>query len=351
MENEIFDLDAFRAQPLPTEEEVMANWQGDIDKPVVSVLCHTFNQELYIEDAFRGFLIQKTDFVFEVIVHDDASTDGTSDIVREYAKRYPQIFKPVIQTENQYSQGKKPTLLSSAHAKGDYYALCEGDDFWVDENKLANQYKLALEHKAGLVFSSCFRLSEYKLWISHEYSKVEHNEVDVIKANMRFAPTASYFFPKGVINNLPDWFSSEAPFGDFFIECYSNKSGVIIYYDNPSVLNRVQAKSSWSRANKNDITGERAIYQTTALIKCLTMMKRDCFFEKCNFSFLLFNSFYGMALGYLRKKDYSLFLNAMKEATSYNKEYNKMFALLSKIKRFPRLCRLLHLTAMKYKKV
>ena len=351
MPEKLFDIDAFRAQPLPTEDEIMANWQGDIETPIVSVLCHTFNQVTYIEDAFRGFLIQKTDFVFEVIVHDDASTDGTSNIIREYAKRYPKIFKPVIQTENQYSQGKKPIFLSSAHAKGMYYALCAGDDFWIDENKLANQYKLALEHKAGLVFSSCFRLSEYKLWISHEHSKVEHSEVDVIKAKMRFAPTASYFFPKAVIDNLPHWFSSEAPFADFFIELYSNKSGVLVYYDNPSVLNRVQAEGSWSRSNKNDITGERAIYQTTALVNCLKMMKKDCFFEMCDFSFLLFNSFYGMALGYLRKKEFSLFLNAMKEAASYNKKDNKMFVLLSKLKRFPRLCRLLHLTAMKFKKV
>jgi glycosyltransferase involved in cell wall biosynthesis len=348
---QLFSIDVFKAQPLPTEDEVIVNWQGDIDKPLVSVLCNTFNQANYIEDAFRGFLLQKTNFVFEVIVHDDASTDGTSDIVREYAKQYPKIFKPVIQIENQYSQGKKPTLLSSAHATGEYLALCEGDDFWVDENKLANQYKLALEHKAGLVFSSCYRLSKHKLWISHEYSKVVHNEVDVIKAKMRFAPTASYFFPKSVIDNLPHWFSSEAPFGDFFIELYSNKFGVLVYYDNPSVLNRVQAKNSWSSANKKDITGERAIYQTTAFVSCLKMMKKDCFFEKCDFSFLLFNSFYGMALGYLRKKEFSLFLKAMKESASYNKKNNKMFLLFSKLKQFPRLCRLLHLTAMKFKKV
>ena len=80
-------------------------------------------------------------------------------------------------------------------------------------------------------------------------------------------------------------------------------------------------------------------------------MQQDAFFNECNFSDLLFVSYYGMALGYLRKKEFSLFLNAMKEAASYNKKDNKMFVLLSKLKRFPRLCRLLHLTAMKFKKV
>lgn len=136
MSKELFDIDAFRAKPLPTEGEIMANWQGDIDKPVVSILCNTFNHKNYIEDAFRGFLIQKTDFVFEVIVHDDASTDGTSDIVRQYAKCYPHIFKPLIQTENQYSKGQAPTIISFPYSKGKYIALCEGDDFWIYEGKL-----------------------------------------------------------------------------------------------------------------------------------------------------------------------------------------------------------------------
>ncbi|MGS0534560.1 glycosyltransferase family 2 protein [Pseudoalteromonas sp. SaAl2] len=140
MQDKSFNISDFRKKELPTEEEVIVNWQGDIKKPVVSVICLTFNQAKYIEDAFRGFLIQKTDFVFEVIVHDDASTDGTSDIVREYAKRYPKIFKPIIQTENQYSKGKKISLLSAAHAKGGYIAFCEGDDFWIESIKLQKQY-------------------------------------------------------------------------------------------------------------------------------------------------------------------------------------------------------------------
>lgn len=163
MQDKVFNISDFRKKELPTEDEVIVNWQGDIKKPVVSVICLTFNQAKYIEDAFRGFLIQKTDFVFEVIVHDDASTDGTSDIVREYAKRYPKIFKPIIQVENQYSKGEKVTLLSTEHAKGDYLAFCEGDDFWIHRKKLQVQVEALNENKhISLCFTDAFALANDK---------------------------------------------------------------------------------------------------------------------------------------------------------------------------------------------
>ena len=72
---------------------------------MASINCVTFNHADYIRTALDSFLMQKTDFAFEILVHDDASTDGTSSIIREYAARYPDQVKPLIQTENQYSQG------------------------------------------------------------------------------------------------------------------------------------------------------------------------------------------------------------------------------------------------------
>ena len=72
---------------------------------MVSICCITYNQEEYIRDALDGFLSQDTDFSYEVLIHDDASTDGTADIIREYARQYPEIIKPILQTENQYAKG------------------------------------------------------------------------------------------------------------------------------------------------------------------------------------------------------------------------------------------------------
>lgn len=106
----------------------------------VSVFCATFNHEKYIRNALDGFVMQKTDFAFEVLVHDDASTDNTASIVREYQEKYPDIIKPIYQTENQYSKGIKISRdILAPIAKGEYFAWCEGDDYWTDPYKLQKQ--------------------------------------------------------------------------------------------------------------------------------------------------------------------------------------------------------------------
>lgn len=258
MENEKFDLDAFRAQPLPTEEEVMANWQGDIDKPVVSILCHMFNQEMYIEDAFRGFLMQKTDFVFEVIAHDDASTDSTSDIIKEYANRYPKIFKPVIQTENQYSKGAKPCLLSSPHAKGEYFALCEGDDFWIDENKLQQQFK-ALESEKNIDLSIHCSLkhncSTSEVVVFTKYS----NKTEVIptQAIIEFKAgqiaTNSMFMRKSVVDKFRCFYNynSKLTVGDIYLQFFGSLSGGVHYIDKLMSVYNVYSLGSWTSKNRD----------------------------------------------------------------------------------------------------
>ncbi|OWU91982.1 MULTISPECIES: glycosyltransferase [unclassified Flavobacterium] len=122
------------------QNSIILNWTGDIQKPIVSILCDTFNHEKFITETLEGFLNQKTTFPFEIIVHDDASTDNTASIVTEFAQKYPLIIKTVLQKENQYSQ--KINFWSDITfpmAQGKYIALCEGDDYWIDELKLQKQ--------------------------------------------------------------------------------------------------------------------------------------------------------------------------------------------------------------------
>lgn len=121
-------------------DPIIINWKEEGQKPFVSILCDTYNHEKYIRETLEGFLKQRTEFPFEIIVHDDASTDNTSAIIKEFAEKYPQIIKCILQKENQYS--KKVNFWSDItfpKAQGKYIALCEGDDYWIDESKLQKQ--------------------------------------------------------------------------------------------------------------------------------------------------------------------------------------------------------------------
>ena len=108
---------------------------------LVSISCITYNHSAYIRQCLDGMLMQQTTFGFEILIHDDCSTDGTDDIIREYVSRYPQIIKPLFEEENQYQQGKPigTIVWNLPRAKGKYIAMCEGDDYWTDPLKLQKQ--------------------------------------------------------------------------------------------------------------------------------------------------------------------------------------------------------------------
>jgi glycosyltransferase involved in cell wall biosynthesis len=107
--------------------------------PLVSVSVTTYNHEKYIRQCLDSILMQDVNFPYEILVHDDASLDGTTDIIREYETNYPGIIKPIYQTENQYSQGKHVSKFNFDRARGRYLAFCEGDDYWTDPGKLQKQ--------------------------------------------------------------------------------------------------------------------------------------------------------------------------------------------------------------------
>lgn len=108
--------------------------------PTVSVIVVTYNHRDFLAAALDGIVQQAFDEPFEVIVHDDASTDGTTETLRDYARRYPDLIKPIYQTVNQHSLERgRVTRIVNAAAKGKYIALCEGDDIWTDPSKLAKQ--------------------------------------------------------------------------------------------------------------------------------------------------------------------------------------------------------------------
>ncbi|MEZ9588274.1 hypothetical protein BCU09_16850 [Vibrio cyclitrophicus] len=188
------------------EEKIKGAWMNT-DEVLVSIVCATYNQEAYISDALDGFLSQVTDFRFEIIIHDDASTDNTSQIIRRYKKEYPSIITVIIQEENQYSKGAfRPLVYASKYAKGHYIAICEGDDYWIDSNKLSKQVSLIKKNNnTGLV------ISDYNVKVEQEnryiFNCVKKNKVEVLsKLNFEsFLVNMGYFAPMTWLLPLELW--------------------------------------------------------------------------------------------------------------------------------------------------
>lgn len=132
----------------------MTSKDVDNNPIVVSISCITYNHAPYIRQCLDGFMMQQTNFAFEVLIHDDASTDGTTEIIKEYETRYPDVIKPIYEDENQWVKGRRGSaVFNFPRARGKYIALCEGDDYWTDPLKLQKQVNF-LERNPS--YSMCF---------------------------------------------------------------------------------------------------------------------------------------------------------------------------------------------------
>ena len=179
---------------------------------LVSVICTTFNHGQYIANTLESFVMQKTNFKFEVLVHDDASSDDTAKIITEYANKYNDIIVPIIQSENQYSKGVMiidDILIPKA--RGKYIALCEGDDFWTDENKLQRQIDFLEkneEYSACVHNTTQYNCSKQRSEGLLVANNTEHNvELENIIHGMDNAyQTSSLVVRKSVIEKMPEFY-------------------------------------------------------------------------------------------------------------------------------------------------
>ncbi len=149
--------------------------QGD---PLVSIRCLVYNHEPYLRQCLDGFVMQETTFPFEAIVHDDASTDGSAAIIREYAEKYPDIIKPIFETENQYSKhdGSLVQIIDKAmHPNSKYIAHCEGDDYWTDPYKLQMQVDFLESHP-----DYSLSVHEYLVW-NEVKKEFEPHQIEFLK--------------------------------------------------------------------------------------------------------------------------------------------------------------------------
>jgi len=240
---------------LRTEVEIMADWKGHSTSPKVSIACIAYNHASFIKDAMDGFLKQKTDFPFEIVVHDDASTDDTVDIIKSYKKKYPNIIRLIIQSENQYSQGRRPFLLLYPQLTGEYIAFCEGDDYWVDEYKLQKQVDfldnnpdyVISGHDAKIVDANGNLIKESKLKPSQ---KKDHSADDLLLGRA-WILTLSWVFRRVLKDDEAFSERSLVVNGDNFILSLLGQYGKGKYHDDiePGVY-RLHKKGVWGMLNK-----------------------------------------------------------------------------------------------------
>lgn len=184
-----------------TEKEIMSTWQNS--NPLVTIRCLAYNHEQYISQTLDGFFMQKTNFPFEILVHDDASTDNTATIIREYANKYPNIIKPIYQKENQYSKhdGTISRIMDSL-TKGKYIAICEGDDYWIDENKLQMQVDfLENNPEYGMCYTKAKSFFQDKSTFSKNTTGQYVKDFEDLLINGNRIPTLTTVYRKDILFN------------------------------------------------------------------------------------------------------------------------------------------------------
>ncbi len=226
-------------------------------KPKLSICCLAYNHAKFIRQALDGFVMQKTNFPFEVLIHDDASTDGTADIIREYEAKYPNLIKPIYQMENQFSKGVCISkTINYPRVQGEYVAFCEGDDYWTDPLKLQKQVDFLDAHPD---YMGCFHPAKM-IWedIPKKPSiapppylrsfKKDFDIKDVLRTYFIYTPSVVYrwvYNDKELLENYPTGIIA----GDLYLQIIHAKYGKIHMLDDVMSVYRRHKGGVWNAEN------------------------------------------------------------------------------------------------------
>ena len=217
--------------------------------PVVSVFNWAYNHAGFIRASIDSILMQETTFPVEIIIHDDASTDGTTEIIREYESKYPQLFRNIIQTENQWSQNKSVVAPMFIAPRGELIALAHGDDYWNSGNKLQVQVNYLLKNSSC---SCCFHLAHVvnAAGTTVEICSFRPNRNSyktkecLLELGKQYA-TNSMLFRRTALSTTPQWMREE--FSDAFMELQLSRHGSIDFIDLTLSSYRIHESGVWSR--------------------------------------------------------------------------------------------------------
>lgn len=222
--------------------------------PLVSVYCMTYNHENTIGQAIEGIVSQKTDFPFELIVHDDASTDSTADIVKNYAERYPDVIRTVLQKENQFRNCNIIKSFIHPVSRGSYIAICEGDDYWTDSSKLQKQVNYMSSHpECSMCFHAVEELHSDKSLIPYRPLKTsgEVSAQTIVARGGQFCPSVSLIFRRDVMDCWPE-FRDVADVYDYPAQVLAASMGSVYYIDSCMGVYRFASDGSWTASHKNE---------------------------------------------------------------------------------------------------
>lgn len=237
---------------------------------VVSICCITYNHKEFIREAIDSFLMQQTNFEFEILINDDCSVDGTTDILKEFQQNHPDKIKLVLHDENEWSKGTKAIFARNLFpmAKGKYIALCEGDDYWTDPYKLQKQVDFLEINKD---YSICFHPVKYlkedgKLY-NEETKQVSETTtiIDIAKGN--YIHTPSVMFRRENIANLPEEFL-RFPAGDYALHMFNAQFGKIKKLPESMAVYRIHSEGMWSSQSSVE-TMKKWLVQLTLLNKVI----------------------------------------------------------------------------------
>ncbi|MTJ15651.1 MULTISPECIES: glycosyltransferase [unclassified Dolichospermum] len=234
-----------------------------MDVPLLSVCSTTYNHVNFIKQAIDGFLVQKVDFAWEIIIADDFSTDGTREILLEYKNKYPDLIKLILQEKNVGAAQNCIDLITTPKSK--YIALCDGDDYWTDPLKLQKQVDFL---EANPDFAICFHnaavINEYypeKNRLNSDDLTPEVSTLDNLLKGINYIATASVVIKTNLIQNLPDWFAS-LPFGDYGLYLIAAQHGKIRYLNEIMSVYRIHQGGVYSNLC-NTPKGMTRIHQQT----------------------------------------------------------------------------------------
>lgn len=216
-------------------------------KPLVSIFCLVYNHEDYIRECLDGILSQECAFRYEVVVHDDASTDSSASIIKEYQAKFPEVIRPIFQSENHYKKiGFNGIIkLMNSHCSGRYAAFCEGDDYWIDPRKLQKQVDFLESHPD---YSMCCSDARIKSpdgeldWCRYRRN-CDAPLNDIINGGGYFIPTPSLMFRRLILScNIP-----ECHVADYPLQIFCALKGKVYWFCEKQVVYRYKSESSWSK--------------------------------------------------------------------------------------------------------